>query len=163
MKPNRNRSDMADAPELRLMALDEDDLNVISACLQDAVVKVQDMALVPGARRFAMLVNRFAREAGTTRQGLRKVYQRRRTAVHFEGVGGARSTGIDRADSDQVLSLLAIHFEPDLEPGSEPAGEITLVFAGDAMITLQVDYIEAQMSDLGPAWSTPHAPRHPAG
>ncbi len=163
MNPNRDRSDMADAPQLRLMALDEDDLNVISACLQDAVLKVGDMALVPEARRFAMLVNRFAREAGTTRQGLRKVYQRRRTAVHFEGVRSARSTGMDRDDTDQVLSLLAVHFEPDPEPGSEPAGEISLVFAGEAMITLRVDYIEAQMSDLGPAWSTPRAPRHPAG
>ncbi len=154
---------MAEASPLRLMALDEDDLNVISACLQDAVVVVRDMALVPGDNRFALVVNRFAREAGAIRKGFRKTYQRRRTALHFEGVRSARTFGFDRSDTDQVLVLLAVHFEADPEPGSEPAGEITLVFAGDAVIVLNVDYIEAQMSDLGPAWSTPNVPRHPSG
>ncbi len=154
---------MAEASPLRLMALDEDDLNVISACLQDAVVVVRDMALVPGEKRFALVVNRFAREAGAARKGFRKTYQRRRTALHFEGVRSARTFGFDRSDTDQVLVLLAIHFEPDPEPGSEPAGEITLVFAGDAVIVLNVDYVEAQMSDLGPAWSTSNVPRHPSG
>ncbi len=154
---------MADAPDLRLMALDEEDLNIISAHLQDAVVKVSDMAPDNGARRFAMVVNRLAREAGTTRQGFRKVHQRRRSAVHFDRVEAVRSIGIKRSDPDQVLSLLAVHFEPDLEPDKEPAGEISLVFAGNAMITLQVECIEAQMSDLGAAWSTPNAPRHPGG
>lgn len=159
---------MADASPLRLMALDEDDLNVISACLQDAVVVARDMTLVPGSRpsgskRFAMVVNRFAREAGAMRRGFRKTYQRRRTALHFEGVRSARTFGFDRSEGDKVLALLAIHFEPHAEPGSEPAGEISLVFAGDAMIVLNVDYIEAQMSDLGPAWSTTNVPRHPSG
>ena len=154
---------MAEASPLRLMALDEDDLNVISACLQDAVVVVRDMAFVPGDKRFALVVNRFAREAGPMRKGLRKTYQRRRTALHFEGVRSARTFGFDRSDTDQVLVLLAVHFEADPEPGSEPAGEITLVFAGDAVIVLNVDYIEAQMSELGPAWSTSNVPRHPSG
>jgi hypothetical protein len=152
---------MADAPNLRLVALDEEDLNVISAYLQDAVLKVQDMTLVNGANQFAIIVSRFAREAGATRQGFRKQYQRRRAAVHFDRVTAVRSIGIDRSDPEQVLALLAVHFEPDLEPGNEPAGEISLVFAGDAMITLEVECIEAQLTDLGAAWSTPHAPRHP--
>lgn len=150
---------MADATPLRLMALDEDDLNVISACLQDAVVVVRDMALIAGEKRFAMVVNRLAREAGATRERFRKVYQRRRTGLHFDGVRTARTLGIDRSDSDAVLALLAIHFEPEQEPG----GEITLVFAGDAMIVLEVECIEAQMADLGPAWSTTSVPRHPKG
>ena len=152
---------MADAPNLRLVALDEEDLNVISAYLQDAVLTVRDMTLVDGANQFAIIVSRFAREAGAARKGFRKLYQRRRSAVHFDRVTGVRSIGINRSDPQQVLSLLAVHFEPDLEPGNAPAGEISLVFAGDAMITLQVECIEAQLTDLGAAWSTPHAPRHP--
>jgi hypothetical protein len=152
---------MADAPNLRLVALDEDDLNVISAYLQDAVLKVADMSLANGSGKFAFFVNRFAREAGAIRKGFRKVYQRRRSAVHFDRVVGVRSVGIDRSDPDQVLSLLAVHFEPDLEPEKAPAGEISLVFASNAMITLQVECVEARLTDLGPAWSTPHAPRHP--
>jgi len=152
---------MADAPNLRLMALDEEDLDVISAYLQDAVIKVGDMTLAEGAGQFVLIASRFAREAGAARQGMRKVYQRRRSAVHFDRVTGVRSIGINRADPDQVLALLAVHYEPDLEPENHPAGEISLIFAGDAMITLQVECVEAQLTDLGAAWSTPHAPRHP--
>jgi hypothetical protein len=152
---------MAEAPNLRLLALDEEDLNVISAHLQDAVLKVRDMSLVPGTGQFAMAVNRFAREAGAARKGFRKSYQRRRAALHFDRVKAVRSIGIDRSNPDQVLALLAVHFEPDLEPANAPAGEVSLVFAGDAMLTLEVECIEARLTDLGPAWSTERAPHHP--
>jgi len=154
---------MAEAPNLRLLALDEEDLNVVSAHLQDAVVKVRDMSLVAGTGQFALAVNRFAREAGATRKGFKKTFERRRSALHFGRVKAVRSIGIDRSNPDQVLVLLAVHFEPDLEPENAPAGEVSLVFAGDAMLTLEVECIEARLTDLGPAWATERAPRHPAG
>ena len=60
---------------------------------------------------------------------------------------------------DEVLDLLAIRFEE----ADAPSGVIELVFAGNATIRLQVECIEAQLSDLGAAWSTDAVPDHDRG
>ena len=67
-----------------------------------------------------------------------------------------QSTGIDRNARETVLELLAVRFEPR----KRPSGDVVLDFAGGATIRLAVECLEAQLTDLGPAWSTPHAPRH---
>ena len=142
--------------DLKLIALDEEDLNVISAHVQDAVLKVGDMAWLPRERRFVALINRFdwaAVASGAGRQGLR----RRRTALRFERVRSARIQGFDLGAKQQVLSLLAIQFEA----GAAPAGAVTLVFSGAAAVRLEVECIEAGLSDLGAAWRAKGRPVHP--
>ena len=44
---------------LKLVALDPEDLAVLSAHLQDAIAKVGDIAYLPKEKRFAMVLNRF--------------------------------------------------------------------------------------------------------
>jgi len=150
---------MPAADRLRLIALDAEDLAVLSAHLQDAVVKAGDMSWLPGQKRFALVLNRFAWEA--VEKGLRrkKSYQRRRTGLHFDRVASVQSSAIDRAGKDNVLSLLAVQFHET----ESPAGEVHLVFSGGGTIRLSVECLEAQLSDLGPAWSADHAPRHSLG
>jgi hypothetical protein len=150
---------MPAADRLRLLALDAEDLAVLSAHLQDAVVKTGDMTWLPGQNRFALVLNRFAWEA--LEKGLRrkKNYQRRRTGLHFDRVATVQSSGIDLTGKDNVLSLLAVRFHET----ESPAGEIHLVFSGGGTIRLSVECLEAQLSDLGPAWSADHAPRHSVG
>ena len=150
---------MPAADRLRLIALDAEDLAVLSAHLQDAVVKTGDMTWLPGQKRFALVLNRFAWEA--LEKGLRrkKSYQRHRTGLHFDRVATVQSTGIDLAGKENVLSLLAVQFHET----ESPAGEIHLVFSGNGTIRLSVECLEAQLSDLGPAWSADHAPRHSVG
>jgi len=138
-----------------LVALDEQDLTVVSANVQDAVAKVGDLSFQKGERRFVAVVNRFVWE---NRPGfLRRNDERRRSALHFEAVRAVSSTGIDRDRPDDVLSLLAIRFVPGAEA---PAGTLELVFSGDAAIRLDVDYIEARLADLGAAWEAAARPRH---
>lgn len=152
--------------ELKLIALDDEDLNVLSAHLQDAVLKVSDIAYLPAEKRFAVVVNRFdwptalAAEAQTRpgRSGAEN-YTRHHCALRFEQVRAARLRGIDPAAKDQVLSMLALQFEPD--PDAAPAGTITLVFAGEAAIRLDVAYVEAELRDLGGAWAARSKPTHP--
>jgi hypothetical protein len=144
---------------LRLVALDTDDLAVLSAHVQDAVLKIGDMHWLPKEQHFLAAMNRFAWEAAGRRRGWRRNYQRRRAALHFARVLGVRSSGIDRAAADTVLSLLAIRFEA----GEPPSGEVALEFAGGATIRLAVECLEAQLSDLGPTWAAAHAPRHALG
>lgn len=150
--------------DLKLVALDAEDLAILSAHLQDAVVKVADMAFLPRERRFAALANRFdwtAAAGGAAKPAKRgkNAFVRKRSAIRFERVSGARVQGIDLKQKTRVLSLLAIQF--DGKGAEDPAGEITLVFAGGAAIRLEVECIEAELSDLGAAWATKSRPRHP--
>jgi len=140
--------------DLKLIALDPEDLRVLSCHLQDAVVRVGDMAYLQQEMRFAAIINRFdweraAREGGTD-------YQRRRTGLRFERVKAARVQGVDLRRKDEVLALLAMTFEA----GEEPSGAVILNFAGGAAVRLEVECIEAEVRDLGAAWQTRSKPVH---
>jgi hypothetical protein len=147
---------MPDDDRLRLIALDVDDLAVVSAHVQDAVLKVADMSWLAREKRFVMAMNRFAWEAASKGSWRRGSYQRRRAVLHFARVETVKSAGIDRDTEKAVLVLLAVRFEPR----DGPSGEVILDFAGGGTVRLTVECLEAQLTDLGPAWSTPHAPRH---
>ena len=157
--------------DLKLLAIEPEDLQIVSAHLQDAVVTVSDIAYLPREKRFAAMLNRFdwpGAEDTDKRQGRdykssgrqELSYTRRRTALRFEGVIAARLKGIDLADKKRVLNLLAIQFEPAVN--GDPAGSVSLIFAGGAGIRLDVECIEAEMRDMGGAWSTSSKPDHAA-
>jgi DUF2948 family protein len=141
-------------PELKLIALDAEDLAVLSANLQDAVLRVADVAYLPREKRFAAIANRFDWESADKGQG---TYARRRAAVRFERVLGAQVHGVDPANKSAVLALLAISFEP----AEAPQGHVTLHFADGAAIRLHVECIEAELKDLGPVWQAKSKPHHP--
>ena len=142
---------------LKLLALDEQDLQVMSAHLQDAVLRVADIAYVPAEKRFAMIANRFDWEsAGDGKAARKKGFRRRRSALRFERVLGAQLQGLEPNAKNAVLELLAVPYEVE----DAPEGHITLVFAGDAAIRLHVECIEAEMRDLGPVWKTKLKPEH---
>jgi hypothetical protein len=142
--------------ELKLIALDADDLAVLSAHLQDAVIQVADIAYLPKERRFAAVGNRFDWMAAA---GPAEGYARRRAAVRFERVLGAQVQAIDLKNKGLVLSLLAVTFEPT----AAPAGYVTLHFADGGAIRLHVECIEAELKDLGPIWQVEFKPQHPDG
>ena len=137
---------------LRLVALDDDDLAVVSANLQDALIAVGDMAYLPQAKRFALVGKRFDWvKAGAG------VIERCATGLHFERVLGVSRTGFTQDESERVLNLLAVHFEP----GDVPGGTIALTFSGGAGVRLDVECLEAQMRDLGDRWECDKKPAHP--
>lgn len=148
-------------PDLKLIALASEDLQIVSAHLQDAVVTVGDIAYLPRERRFAAVMNRFdwdsAPENAKVSRG-KPAYTRRRAALRFERVAGARLKDINLAEKKRVLNLLAIQFEPAAE--DDPAGHVSLIFAAGAEIRLEVECIEAEMRDLGGAWVTSSKPEH---
>jgi hypothetical protein len=139
---------------LKLIALDDQDLGIISACVQDAVMKVGDLEFLPTAKRFVIPMNRFAWEKKSS--FFRRHNERRQSVLHFDRVLGAKLSGISRNKPDEVLSLLAISFVPL----GEPAGIVELIFAGDGAIMLEVECIEARLADLGSAWEAASRPRH---
>lgn len=157
-------------PRLRLRAEDARDLEVISACLQDAVTRRRDMAYRRREHRFAAIFNRFRweREAGGGRgggagPGSPPRHQRIRTGVHFDGCLAVRSRGLDRMGADAVLSLLAI----DCRPRDDGAAEIVLEFAGGAAILMHLECIDCRLRDMSEPWQARARPDHrlddPAG
>ncbi|MHC5305819.1 DUF2948 family protein [Bartonella sp. LJL80] len=145
-------------PLLKLMAMDDEDLEILSAHLQDAVVKVGDLDWRCAEKRFVAALNRFAWEEQLS-GGIfsrRKTGERHRTALRFDRVLKVSTRGIDRSKPENVLSLLTVQFQMT----HAPAGTVTMIFAGDAAIRLEVECIEAQLTDLGPVWEAKAQPKH---
>lgn len=139
---------------LKLIALDDQDLSIVSAHVQDAVMKVSDLEYLPAAKRFVLTMNRFVWEA---KSGLFSQHNERRQAVlHFDRVLGAKTSGIPRDKPAEVLSLLAISFIAI----SKPAGIVELVFSGGGTIMLDVECVEARLADIGGSWEASSRPVH---
>lgn len=139
-------------PDLKLIALDSEDLEVISAYVQDAIVRVEDIGFARTDKRFALIMNRFAWEEGDERSR----GQRKRSALHFDRVLKATPSGIDLKSREGVLNLLAITFVSS----QAPEGTVVLDFAGGGSIRLDVECLEAKMRDLGAAWAAAARPAH---
>ncbi|TIT85330.1 MAG: DUF2948 family protein, partial [Mesorhizobium sp.] len=130
------------------------DLSIVSAHVQDAVMKVSDLEYLPAAKRFVLTMNRFVWEA---KSGLfRQHNERRQSVLHFDRVLGAKTSGIQRDKPAEVLSLLAVSFVAI----SKPAGIIELVFSGGGTIMLDVECIEARLADIGGSWEATSRPVH---
>ncbi|WP_363348913.1 DUF2948 family protein [Methylocystis echinoides] len=140
------------APALRLHALDSEDLALLSAHVQDALVRVGDIAYLPAKRRFALVGSRFDWTAEMEGR-----LERCRAGLHFESVQRVRCARVSRDEPDAILELLAVTFEAGPEP---PGGVIRLTFAGGAAICLDVECVEAQLCDIGPRWKTAARPTH---
>lgn len=123
--------------------------------MQDAVLKAGDLSYLQKARKFALVANRFVWEHGPRAEH----FERHRAGLHFDRVNKALAQNIRRDDNEAVLSLLSIGFEA----GEAPSGAIVLDFSGGGSIRLEVECIEARLSDLGPAWATEHIPQHELG
>jgi hypothetical protein len=138
---------------LKLVALDADDMEVVSTHLQDAVVQAADIHWRPAEHRVVVGVNRFDWEAAS---GSAPEFRRRRAALRFDRVLSCKCRNLDAVQKDQVLNLLAVEFNAK----DEPAGTVTLTFSGGGALRLDVECLEVELADLGPCWSTDCCPEH---
>jgi hypothetical protein len=143
--------------ELTLAAADAEDLEIISARLQDAVARVKDLVWLPKTRRFAALFNRFKWETAEKKRG-KGDNVRVRAGLHFDGVLSVKSFRLNRGEPEAVMSLLAIAFTP--KAADDPAGTIELVFAGGGAIKLEVECIDAELTDVSGEWAARGRPSH---
>lgn len=136
---------------LKLKALDTDDLQVVSAMMQDALARVGDMSYDAKRRKFAIVSNRFAWDS-------KAANERRRAGLHFDHVLKAARKGFQQSAPDTILSLLSITFIES----KAPSGKIQLTFSAGHSILLDVEYIDCSLRDLGPVWGTENKPKHEA-
>ena len=142
--------DGGEAP-LRLLASDAEDLAVISALVQDAVLPVTELCHDPKRRRFALMLNRFRWEDRTQAEAVGRVYERVRSVLVIEDVLAVQSHGFDRGDKDLVVSLLAL----DFAPGADGTGRLTLTLAGDGAVALDVEVLDLRLEDVTRPYRAP--------
>ncbi len=141
---------------LNLGALTPEDLQILSALVQDAVFPAQEISWKPRERRLALLINRFRWEdGGRARHGAERV----QAVLVVDQVLGVASTGFARDAGDLVLSLLALDWTPDADP---PGGTLTLTLAGDGAIRARVEALEVTLKDVTRPYRAPsgRAPDH---
>lgn len=140
---------------LHLWAQDAEDLLVISASLQDAVIKASDMAFDKSQKRFALMANRFCWERKSDKP------VRTRTGMHFENVLAVKAKNIQQK-SEQAYILLAILFDTaqENENSPSPEGIIRLMFSGEAEVSLTVEALHVVMQDVMGSWTAKSTPQH---
>ena len=139
--------------QLRLLAEDAADLDVLAAAAQDALVRAGDLSFDPKARRFSALISRFRWEKA---EGAGP-FERVQAGLSFESVLKVKSRRLRRDAPDALASILSLAFEPAEEP---PGGVVRVLFAGGGEVSLGVECLDAVLVDLGAAWPTPRRPDH---
>ena len=137
---------------LRLAAADAEDLEILSARLQDAAGKLKDFTWLPQKRRFAIVLNRLQWETG----GKTRV----RAGLHFDGVLKVQSSKVKLGAGEAVISVLAVTFQPN--GNEDPGGVIEIVLAGGGTIRLAVECIDAELADMTGSWAARGTPDHDA-
>jgi hypothetical protein len=144
---------------MKLAAADSEDLEILSARLQDAAGRLSDFAWLPKQRRFACVLNRYRWEDNKSDKGSRV-----RAGLHFDGVLDVKSQNVKQGAPDAVVALLAIKFDSNgITEGSteiDPGGVIELQLAGGGTIRLTVECISAELSDLTGPWAAIAKPLH---
>lgn len=136
----------ASIPPLRLLAEDADDLQIISAALQDAILRPVDISWEKEARRLTVVLSRFCWECGGTRV---------MAAMQFGDVQAVKSRRLPRAP-EAALELLAVDFLPTDAPG----GQVMMMFAGGGDLRIDVECLDAVLTDLSERWPARIAPTH---
>ena len=139
---------------LKLRATDKEDLGVLSACLQDAVIAIREMTYLPGEKRFVFVANRFRWEDSdrpAPAEGA-AIYERVHCGICFDKVSAVRQRGLVQQRKGQIVSLLSIEADEDV---------IDLTFSAGIVIRLEVDEILCHLQDLDEPWPTQWRPTHP--
>ena len=141
---------------LKLRASDEEDLGIISAILQDAVIAIDEMTFLKEEFRFAFVANRFRWEDAGRDKPLEgdMIYERVNCGICFDTVTSVRHNGLNQAKTAQIISLLSIVAEEDF---------IDLAFSAGITVRLHVEKILCHLQDLDEPWPTQRRPSHPLG
>ncbi|WP_434288547.1 DUF2948 family protein [Celeribacter sp. SCSIO 80788] len=143
---------------LALKAMDTDDLTVISALVQDAIVPMGEISYDATHRRFALLINRFRWEDVETAERRKRPVERVQAVLLFDDVMAARSSGVPSGDKEMILSVLAVTFSPS----EDGMGTVEITLAGDGTIALDVEALDVTLKDVTRPYVAPshHIPKH---
>ncbi len=152
------RFEDGDEQPLRLKAHDADDLKIISALVQDAVLPMKETAWQPELKRFGMLLNRFRWEDKTQAENSKRAFERVQSILVVDNVETVSSMGIDRQNKDQIISILSI----DFNAGSDGTGKLVFTLAGDGALAFNVESLDITLKDVTKPYTavSKSAPKH---
>ncbi len=138
---------------LRLTVQDTEDLAIVSALLQDAVLPMKETSWQPILNRFGMLVNRFRWEDKSHAEHDKRPYQRVQTMLVIDDVKNVSSMGIDHSNKEQIISILAVDFKAD---------KVIFTLAGDGALALDVECLSITVKDVTKPYAaiSKSAPKH---
>ena len=139
---------------LKLIARTVEDLRVVSAHLQDAIVNINEIANLKKNKILLLQLNRFMWE--DVEKGLFRKNKRIRTILKFENVIKVKSRNINLAGKDKFLDFLTI----ETNQMTDNNYEMKILFAGDSILKVIVEVIEVTLDDQGEAWDTKNKPKH---
>lgn len=145
---------MTEGRALRLVAEDASDLEIISSAVQDAVLKAENIKFDRKQRRMTLEINRFQWEDAKSKRGPQG---RVRAILAFDTVLSVKTRAVSKADPEMVYSVLSLAFDPDEEP---PGGKLSILFAGDGELALEVEAIDVTLLDSSYEWTTRRRPDH---
>ena len=137
-----------------MIAEDIADLEVISSAVQDAVLKAENIKFDRKRRRMTLELNRFQWEESESKRGPQG---RVRAILAFDSVLSVKTRAVSKADPDMVYSLLSLTFDAASEP---PGGKLSILFAGDGELSLEVEAVDVTLLDSAYEWTTRHRPDH---
>ncbi len=139
------------APDhLKLRAIDQDDLGVIAAFLQDSIAGVAEMAYLPEESRFVLVVSRFRWERALDAVA-EDVFERVSCAITVEAAQEPKYRGFSLTDRSRMMPLLTVTYDNR---------DVVLAFGGGAAVKLKVDRLDLRMEDFGSGWPTKQKPEH---
>ena len=151
---------------LKLRASDDEDISIISACMQDALIAGNDMSFLAGENRFVLAAQRFRWEncpefMQPDLMGMMpcESYERVNSILVFDDVTGVRLFDLKPPGDANIFELLAIAVESGEDTGDGPS--VILFFAGGGAVRLEVRRILCHLEDVGDAWQTTRRPSHP--
>lgn len=144
---------------LSLKAESAEDLAVLSALIQDAVLPAGELRWDRRGRRLALLINRFRWEDRAAAEKARRPYERARALLVIGGVTALSSQGFDRSGKGIILSLMSLEWQPE----ADGAGRLVLNLAGDGAVSATVECIDVTLRDVTRPYAAPsrRMPRHP--
>ena len=131
---------------LKLRARDAEDIQVISAVLQDAIAPVCDMIWRADDKNFVMVTQRLCREDANQTK-LNRIC----CALNITGVEAVQTLGFDPNNRALMLDLLMVKAEGDT---------LHFLFAGNAAIRLRLNTWSMIVEDFGEAWPAGCEPCH---
>ena len=149
--------DAGEAP-INLGAFDQEDLQVLSAMVQDAVFPVTEIKWQASQQRLGLLLNRFRWEDHENAKRLGREVERVQSLLLFENVIRVASQGVDRTQTDTILSVLALEVED-----SQGQFDLVIILAGDGAIRVTCEAIEVTLKDVTRPYLAPSGktPQHP--
>ena len=139
---------------LKLLATSDEDLRVVAAHLQDAIVSLQDIVNLKSNRIFLIQLNRFMWE--DVEKGVFRKNKRIRTVLKFDNVISIMSKNINIKEDKHFLDFLTI----ECTSMPDKSYEIKLIFSGDSIIKIKAELIDVTLDDQGTPWESKTEPKH---